>query len=90
MDEHHRDYVIHQDDERQQPVTSANDSDYFSEGEGDSPVEGGFRQSNRSNNRFACSDSNDWIEQDLPVNSPRSLSFLTGSFLFFFSSCLSD
>lgn len=50
---------------------AAEDSDYFSESERDSPVnDNNGVERNRSSNQPPCSVSEDWIELDLCMNSP--------------------
>lgn len=58
----------------QHPAVSPDDSDYFSEGERDSPVDDGLRENTRPTNPTAFSASDDWIELDLSVQAQRLLS----------------
>lgn len=71
---------LHPNDvEMLQPAAeSPSDSDYFSEGEGDSPVNACANGDHISMDSVDFSISEDWIELDLSRNSPRSLGFLSG------------
>lgn len=60
----------------QEPAPSPIDSDYFSETDEDSPVDG--QEENNPSDPVVCSVSDDWIELDLSMDSLRSLGFLSG------------
>ncbi|KAK4005297.1 hypothetical protein OUZ56_007014 [Daphnia magna] len=59
----------------QEPAPSPIDSDYFSETDEDSPVDG--QEENNPSDPVVCSVSDDWIELDLSMDSLRSLGFLS-------------
>jgi hypothetical protein len=69
------------DVEMQQPlVVSTTDSDYYSETEGDSPIDN-EEEDNYPSDSVVCSVYDDWIELDLSMDSLRSLGFLSGKVL---------
>lgn len=61
---------------------NSTDSDYFSEGEGSSPIDEDVWVNNNPANPVVCSVSDDWIELDLSTNCHRSLSFLSGDLFY--------
>ena len=71
--------ALHPNDvEMQQYDAHSPDSDYFSEGERDSPID--VDENNLPIDPIDFSVSEDWIELDLSRNSPLSLGFLSGTF----------
>jgi hypothetical protein len=74
------DVQVNNDVEMQQqpPVEmSSTDSDYYSEVEGDSPIDSEEDNSYPAD-QVVCSVFDDWIELDLSMESLRSLGFLSG------------
>jgi hypothetical protein len=68
--------------QQQPPVEmSSTDSDYYSEVEGDSPIDSEEDNSYPAD-QVVCSALDDWIELDLSMESLRSLGFLSGKVIF--------
>jgi len=62
---------------QQPPADSPADSDYYSEVEGDSPIDS-EEDNSYPTDQVVCSVFDDWIELDLSMESLRSLGFLSG------------